>query len=390
MQQMQRSTRFILVSLVSPRTRKHETLVELDELKQLVSTFGGATIVRVIQRKDTPDKNSYIGKGKTFEIAEMVEQDNIDVVVINAIVKPTQLFEIQKILQNNNQNIAVWDRIDLILQIFRKHAHTREAKLQIDLAAMRHMGPRIFGLGYELSRQGGGIGTRGIGETNIERMRRHWRREMKKAQDELAELVEERKRQIAKRKERGFKTISIVGYTNAGKSTLFNVLTGKQKLAQNVLFATLDSAVGKLYLPKLRQEVLVSDTIGFIQSLPPSLIEAFKSTLMESIEADVLLHVIDASDPRMEEKIHVVHDILEDLGISGKPQLYVFNKIDKESPLTKAQVYDLMHQYEDFNPQFISAKTNEGIAELKQAIERESETNTENFYDPSTAKAFSA
>lgn len=365
---------------MSPFISHDEAARDLEELKSLVQTFGGApaqrgpnhaqrdaTIVHVIQRKMRPDPKTYIGSGKAEEIADLVKVDKIDVVVMNAIVKPTQLFNLRKLMWNDNPNIKVWDRIDLILNIFDKNAHTAEAKLQIELARMRHMGPQIYGLGGTvLSRQGGGIGTRGLGETNIELMKRHWRNEMKVVTDKLTKITTERERQLMRRQEIGFKTISIVGYTNAGKSTLFNRLTGKQKRAADALFATLDSNVGKVYLQKSQRSVLVSDTIGFIQNLPTKLIEAFKSTLMESVNADLLLHVIDAADTLMHEKIAVVEGVLHELGIYDKPRIYVFNKVDSASAI---DAQGLREVYENYHPIFISAKSGEGMEELMIALE---------------------
>ncbi len=360
--------RFILVDVVPPNVTKEEGKKELEELISLVDTYGGATIVQVIQRRANPDNHTYVGSGKSEEIAEIVKSDKIDVVVLNSFVKPGQIFNLKTILWHGNNNIVVWDRVDLILHIFGKHAHTAEAKLQIELASMRHMGPLIFGLGGAvLSRQGGGIGTRGIGETNIERMKRHWRKEMKEVKDKLDKLTTNRERQLNHRKEEGLQTVSIVGYTNAGKTTLFNTLTKKKKLAADVLFATLDSTVGKLYLQNLKKDILISDTIGFIQRLPPDLIDAFKSTLMESIHADIILHIIDLSDPKMYEKIAIVENILEDLGLKDKKKMYVFNKVDRVKPLNKEEI---SLRFKNYNPQFIAAKNQEGVGELITQIER--------------------
>jgi GTP-binding protein HflX len=345
--------RFLLINVVPPNIYREEAEKNLAELIALVNTFGGATIVNVIQRRAHPDPSTYVGTGKSEEIAVMVAKDKIDVVVLNAIVKPGQLFNLQSILWHSNNDIQVWDRVDLILQIFNKHAHTAEAKLQIELASMRHMGPRIYGLGGTvLSRQGAGIGTRGIGETNIERMKRHWRDQMKETKKKLEKLQKNKSNQLQNRKDQGLKTVSIVGYTNAGKSTLFNKLTKKSNVAADVLFATLDSTVGKLYLPEKDRyaDFLISDTIGFIQNLPPELIDAFKSTLMESIQADLVIHLIDIADPKMHEKISIVEAILGSLGLQDKKKLYVFNKIDSVSTYSRD---DLKTRYADYFPQRI-------------------------------------
>jgi GTP-binding protein HflX len=199
-------------------------------------------------------------------------------------------------------------------------------------------------------------------------MKRHWRSEMKEVKDKLSKLQKNRERQLENRREHGLKTVSIVGYTNAGKTTLFNVLTKKEKLAANVLFATLDSNVGKLYLPEKQRyaDFLISDTIGFIQSLPPELIDAFKSTLMESVHADLILHVIDIADPKMHEKITIVENILSDLGLHDKKKIYVFNKIDSVKSFNKEE---LKTRYIDYNPQFVSAFTREGLKELMDLLQ---------------------
>lgn len=369
-----RKLRFILVDVVPPNVRREEAVNRLNEMVSLIDTFGGATVVKIIQRRASPDSHTYVGSGKAEEIADIIRSGAIDGLVINDIVKPGQLFNLQKMYWDLKHDIQVWDRVDLIINIFDKHAHTAEAKLQIKLARMRHMGPRIFGLGGSvLSRQGGGIGTRGIGETNTELMKRHWRTEMAKVEAELKKLEAGREQQLRRRKQLGFRTLAIVGYTNAGKSTLFNMVTGKVKRAEDKLFATLDSTVGKLFLPEFGSEVLVSDTIGFIQNLPTNLVKAFKSTLMESIDADILLHVIDAADPKMYEKISAVEHVLEELGIRTKPTVYVFNKIDQ---LSRLELLAILEHYRQYTPQLISAQTGIGIPELKETLVKTLRTNT--------------
>jgi GTP-binding protein HflX len=230
------------------------------------------------------------------------------------------------------------------------------------------MGPRIYGMGMELSQQTGGIGTRGIGETNTELMKRHWREQMKRVRDKLGKLANDRKRQLERRKRIGLATVSIIGYTNAGKTSLFNYITKKNKAVDNALFVTLDSAVGKVFLPKTRKEILVSDTIGFIKNLPTELIDAFKSTLLESTNADILLHVIDVTDEDMYSKIAAVEDILFKLDIQNKKRIYIFNKTDAMNGVDKK---DLREQYQTFPVQFISVKNGEGINTLLEMIEDE-------------------
>ncbi len=360
--------RFILIHIIRPFDSNHEAEMDLVELRSLVETSGGATVVRVIQRRMKPDGSTYIGSGKAQEVAVYVKEEKIDTIVINDIVKPGQLFNLQKIVYASNPRIQVWDRIDLILDIFKKHAATAEAKLQIELAEMRHMGPRIFGMGMVLSRQGGGIGGRGIGETNTELMKRHWKRQMAQVSEKLEKLRGDRLKRLERRAKYGMPNVSIVGYTNAGKSTLFNLLTRKKKLAEDVLFATLDTTSGTLFFPALNKKVLFTDTIGFIQKLPPALIDAFKSTLIESVHADLLLHVIDGSDPKMHEKIHVVEEILRSILPYPKPMLYVFTKIDQNPDLFRK---DLEELYGKYGPFFISAMTGEGVKILVQSIGEE-------------------
>lgn len=366
MRETSRKMRFLLVGVVPKRNMTDELVMkEMEELWSLVTTLGNGEIVdAMVQRADHPDGATYIGPGKSEEVTQKVQEKNIDIVVINGIAKPGQLFNLQKKISPEKLSVAVWDRIDLILAIFSLHAHTSEAKLQIELAKMHHMGPRIYGMGKIMSNQAAGIGAVGVGETNTELMKRHWAKAKEKVEEQLKKLATEKEHQIDRRKRMGLTTISIVGYTNAGKTTLFNVLTKKNKLEANQLFATLDSSVGKVYLPTLQKEVLVSDTIGFIKNLPPNLIQAFTSTLSESVHADILLHVIDSADPEMIAKIATVESILTDLQVNNAYKIYVFNKIDS----SKLDVLDLAKTYSAFSPVFLSAKENTGIDSLIEVI----------------------
>lgn len=340
--------------------------MELKELKELVDAYDGEVVDFVVQNREVHDKGLYLGLGRIEEVKELIKIKKIDVVVLNAIIKPGQLFDMKNLWLKSNPNIEVWDRVDLILHIFALHARTAEAKLQIELASMRHMGPRIYGMGAVMSRQGGSIGTRGIGETNTERMKRHWREEMKVTSDKLDKLIQQKYNQHERRRRNGILTISIIGYTNAGKTSLFNLLTGKDKSAKDSLFVTLDSAVGKVYFKNLRQDLLVSDTIGFISNLPAKLVDAFKSTLMESINADMLIQVIDISDDNYEHKIETVNKILIELGIASKRRIFVFNKIDKIHATDKDA---LIAKYKNYSPVFISVKEHEGIDSLLEKVE---------------------
>ena len=366
---MQKVHRVVLVDVIDPHIHKDEAVENLQELKSLVTTYHGIDIVDVIQHRVRPDKATFIGSGKVSELAEIVTKKKIDIVVVNAMVNQSVLFNLTKILWTDNSDIQVWDRIDLILNIFDKHAHTLEAKLQIEIARMQHMGPRIYGLGGTLfSRQGGGIGTRGLGETNIELMKRHWRDQIKKKRDQLEKISKQHLMQLERRKKNNISGISIVGYTNAGKTSLFNLLTKKSKIVENALFVTLDSVTGKMYLPSLKKEVTISDTIGFIKDLPSSLINTFKSTLMESIYADLLLHVIDISDPKIDEKIEIVEKILAELEVNSKKQIFVFNKIDAFRGDGEKILKEINSKYPEFSPQFISVTTDYGIQKLKEEI----------------------
>lgn len=358
--------RFIILQVITPHYHKRIALINMAEAELLVDTYGGLVIYKSTQHRLHPHPNTYIGGGKLEWLKESVKEQKIDVVVINAIVNSGQLFRIERALWEVNTQIVVWDRVDLILNIFEQHATSVEAKLQIQLARVTHTGPRIYGMGKTaLSRQGGGIGTRGAGETNIEVERRAIKKLQQKIKKQIKERAAEQKNRIIERRKRGVKTVALVGYTSAGKTTLFNALTGKSKQAHQSLFTTLDTVVGKVKLQEFIPAVLVSDTIGFIDELPPVLIEAFRSTLLESMEAQVLVHVIDASDEKMVDKITIVEDILHELNAT-QTRIYVFNKIDLLHP---EQLAVLQKKYTGESVVFVSAKTNKGIETLKQKTE---------------------
>lgn len=341
----------------------------LTELDALTKTYGGIVVVKLLQKRATPNYRTYIGPGKIEELIETAKQEKCELIIVNNLLKPKQMFELGEILRK--QGLRAWDRVDLILKIFDKHAKTAEAKLQIKLAALRHMGPRIFGMGMELMQQAGGIGGRGgQGETNTEMMKRHLAAQEEHAKKELAKLAIGRAGHRTRRDRLGLKTVSIVGYTNAGKSSLLNALTKKGAYVANQLFATLDTRVGKLWINKSvdektgkpqGEEALLSDTIGFIQDLPPQLIQAFRSTLDETIDADLILHVIDVSDPHRNEKIQEVEAILDELGVHDTPKLYVFNKIDL---VKRVPEKTLQKTYRAYSPVFVSAGTKQGLDSL--------------------------
>jgi GTP-binding protein HflX len=357
------SKRCLLLQVISPHTHRDEALNSFEELESLVATFGATVSHRIVQHRLLPNQSTYFGSGKLVEIKEYVKAEKIDIVIINDIVDAGQLFRFEKELWTVNPAIIVWDRADLILHIFEKHATTIEAKLQIELAKLRHMGPRIYGLGGTFfSRQAGGIGSRGAGESNIEIMKRHIKTHARKIQDKLDAIKQQKKKVIDRRSKSGAITVSLVGYTNSGKTTIFNRLTGRDKKAADKLFVTLDTTVGKMVRQGIEKNILITDTIGFIKDLPPQLLESFKTTLMETIYADVILHVVDGSDPHMYEKIEIVEKIIADLSIPFKKVQLIVNKVDR---LTEEQKDKLQKLFPDRMPLFVSAKTGEGIENLQ-------------------------
>lgn len=387
-----------LIDIVPPKTSTEETDLRLEELENLVKTYGGIAVLKTVQKRSIPSYSTYVGSGKIEELLdEVIGFDKVDVIVVNNILKPRQIYNLEELCINyqikrqkadpdnprfeNPKKIKVWDRIDLILKIFDKHAKTAEAKLQIELASIKHMGPRIFGMGLELSRQAGGIGTLGVGETNIEIMKRHLQKRTKVIEKKLKFYSDVQKRQRDARRNKNLKTVSLVGYTNAGKSTLIKALTKKQVYIADELFATLESKVGELFLPKSRSKAILADTIGFIQDLPPDLIEAFKSTLAETIEADVLLHVIDISDSNLEMKIKVVEDILESLEVETENKVYVFNKVDQlekqvEQGIISEEekleiIANVTEKYIEYQPQVVSALKRNELKNLIDTIEKQ-------------------
>ncbi len=357
----------VIPDTMDARTAKRRML----ELESLVATYGGVIVVKQIQKRSIPDYRTYIGSGKLDEIVELARDERAEVLIINNLMKPGQMYNVAEYLRKHKLRMQVWDRVDLILKIFAKHAKTSEAKLQIKLAAIRHMGPRIFGIGQEMMQQAGGTGTRGgQGETNTEVMKRHMFEQEKKTKQDLERLATAREEHRKRRDRVGLKTVSVVGYTNAGKSSLVNALTKKGALVANALFATLDTHIGKLWFSHdddsgRGTDVLISDTIGFIQDLPPKLIDAFRSTLDETVDADLLLHVIDASDPFLHEKIMEVEEVLTQLKVQDTPKLYVFNKIDLMKRVPKAT---LTKKSKAFSPLFVSAQKGEGLETLKNEI----------------------
>lgn len=390
----------ILIDCVPPSLSGEESKYRLIEAENLVKTYGGIILIKKIQKKITPNYNTYIGSGKIEELIEDGKKAGANILIVNNELKPHQTYNLAEKFRKSD--ILVWDRIDLILKIFQKHATSREAKLEIELASIKHMGPRIFGMGMELSRQAGGIGTRGVGETNIEFMRRHLFKMEQSITKQLENCKKVREQHRNRRKRQNFKTVGIIGYTNAGKTSLLNYLTGKGALTANKLFATLDTRVGKLYIPLKNPtsatlssavgtgknpthnltmpertftppplEVLISDTIGFISDLPTTLIKSFRSTLEETIEADLLLHVIDINDPQLEHKIKTVNNILAQIEALYKPTIYIFNKTDLLTPKENLKIQKKLQKKYIINaPCFVSTFNGAGIEILKKMIRK--------------------
>ncbi len=334
------------------------TQESLDELCELAKTAGVEVVGYLLQNRNTPDSATYIGEGKLCELANAVEELGADVVIFDDELSPVQVRNI-----SDRLDIKVLDRTALILDIFAMRAATKEGKIQVELAQLRYMLPRLVGMGKALSRLGGGIGTRGPGETKLETDRRHIRRRIEFLSEELREVQKHRDLLRTRRKKDGKLVVALVGYTNAGKSTLLNLLTDAGVLAENKLFATLDPTQRSLMLSDNR-EILLVDTVGFIRKLPHHLVKAFKSTLEEAVLADVLIHVIDVSNDEYDTHISVVNKILSELGAGGKPTVAVLNKIDL---LEKKDIPNSIESCTKTVP--ISAKDKIGIDELVSVIE---------------------
>ena len=308
--------------LIAVDTGEYDCDISLDELEELAETAGAEVVGRMSQKRDKPDSGTFLGSGRLEELGDFCKNNEVDLVIADSELAPAQLRNIEKATE-----VRVIDRTTLILDIFAERARSNEGKLQVELAQLRYSLPRLMGQGTKLSRLGGGIGTRGPGETKLESDRRHIRRRIKALEDEFDALEKRRSLARARREKDGVETVVIVGYTNVGKSTLMNTLTEAGVLAQDKLFATLDPTSRALVLPDGRRVMLI-DTVGFIRRLPHHLVEAFKSTLEEAVCAKVILNVCDASDPECAEHLKVTNDLLEELGCSGKPIIPVFNKCD--------------------------------------------------------------
>ena len=329
-----------------------DTEESVEELKELVKTAGAETVGTVIQNRENIHPGTYLGKGKIQELKEMVWECGATGVVCDDELSPAQLKNLEDALDTK-----VMDRTMIILDIFAARAKTREGKIQVELAQLRYRAVRLVGLRNSLSRLGGGIGTRGPGETKLEVDRRRIHERISQLKSELQDVERHRDVVRKQREQSGTLTAAIVGYTNAGKSTLLNKLTGAGILAEDKLFATLDPTTRALVLPG-GEKVLLTDTVGFIRKLPHHLVEAFKSTLEEARYCDVILHVVDCSNPQMDMQMHVVYETLRRLDIKDKEIITVFNKVDRPDADTACR--DMSADYKVR----LSAKTGEGIGEL--------------------------
>ena len=328
----------------------------LDELADLLDTAGGTVSCQVVQNLDHPDRATYIGKGKALELREMVSIQEADGIICDDELSASQMRNLSELTDTK-----VIDRTTLILDIFASHAKTREGRLQVEIAQQKYRYARLRGMGEALSRLGAGIGTRGPGETKLETDRRVIQKRISKLSDEIEAMKRARDTARKKRSDSPLPAAAIVGYTNAGKSTLLNRLTGSDMLSEDKLFATLDPTTRVALLPD-GQKVLFTDTVGFINKLPHNLVDAFRSTLEEAGYADIILHVIDASDPQAEMHRKVVYDTLRDLDISGRPVITVWNKADL---ISKDEVF---RDFDSDASVRISARTGEGIGDLCETV----------------------
>jgi GTP-binding protein HflX len=347
--------RIVLVGVTIPPVSQDETEEHLDELARLIDTAGADEAARVVQRRDAPDAATYIGRGKAEELHQLSLAVDADTVVFDDDLSPAQQRNLEKILGR-----TAIDRTDVILDIFAQNARTQEGKAQVELALLRHRLPRLRGRGTALSQQAGGIGTRGPGETQLEVDRRRLLRRITKLEADLKQLSKTRRTQRRSRSRSRLSTVSIVGYTNAGKSTLLNKLTEAGVLVEDRLFATLDPRTRRLDLPG-GESVLLSDTVGFVRKLPHNLVEAFRSTLEVVQESDLLIHVVDATASDPEGQIDAVRSVLAEIGAAAVPEVLAFNKADMTPEAIR-----LADKHE--GSVVISAANGEGVERLLQTI----------------------
>lgn len=351
----------ILVNVIPHEADKREAEKDFNELVRLVETYGGIVILKILQKRSRPSAKTFLGEGKAHEVANLVKELKADIVIMNDFLKSNQ--------SNNLVNIIpceVLDRFELILLIFEKHATSPEAKLQIELMRIKYEFPKLFGKGAALSQQKGGIMVgRGPGEKILEFKRRYLKNRIQMLEKKLEQFTNVRRSQRLRRRRQNFQTVSIVGYTNSGKSTLLRALTKKQNIRiEDKLFSTLDTRLGQFYSSD--KNILIADTIGFMRNLPPLLFNTFLATLEEAKTSDLLLHIIDAADPEMFRKIQNVENTLEELDCNSKPRIYVFNKMDAVDENFQKDACE--ENFCKFSPVFISALKKDGIDELGKKI----------------------
>lgn len=344
------------IIIVGVSTDNSDIDKSLDELKELIKTAGGEVVGRITQNLEYVNNKTYVGSGKIDEIANAIDYLEADAICCDDELSPVQMRNLNDIL-----HVTIMDRTMVILDIFASRASTHEGKIQVELAQMQYRAAKLIGLGKQMSRTGGGIGTRGPGEKKLEIDRRRIHDRISILKKEVKEVVKHRETARKSRKRNNMKVAAIVGYTNAGKSTLLNKLTGSDILSEDKLFATLDPTTRVLMLNN-NQEMLLTDTVGFISKLPHNLIDAFKSTLEEAVYADVIIHVVDASDPDYDTKMKVVYDTLRSLKVENKPIITLFNKcdvLDREEVLIDREAAKFLR---------VSAKTGQGLDDFKNIL----------------------
>ena len=349
--------RAALVGLVTGSARRIEAEHSMEELAGLADAAGASVVMRMLQERPKPDPATFIGSGKVSTLAAACAEADVDLVIFDNELTPAQLRQLEEKLERK-----VIDRTQLILDIFARRARTREGKWQVELAQLKYLLPRLVGAGAALSRLGGGIGTRGPGETKLETDRRRIRGRIQSVQREIDQVRQRRSQLRERRQKKSVPTVALVGYTNAGKTTLFNRLTNERAVASDALFVTLDPLVRQVRLPD-RRELLISDTVGFIDRLPHALVAAFRATLEEVAEAELALHVIDAATADRDRHVAAVRRVLEEVGAGDVPVIEVYNKIDAITPDERRRLREA-----DPAAALISATTGEGVDELLQMV----------------------
>jgi len=349
--------RAAIVGLITASSRRLQAERSLDELAGLAEAAGATVVLRMSQERPKPDPSTFLGTGKVNTLAAACDEADVAVVIFDNELSPAQLREIESRVERK-----VLDRTQLILDIFARRARTREGKWQVELAQLEYLLPRLAGSGAALSRLGGGIGTRGPGETKLETDRRRIRQRIQQISREINEVRRRRAQLRERRQKQSIPTVSLVGYTNAGKTTLFNLLTRESAEANDALFVTLDPLVRRVRLPD-RRELLVSDTVGFIERLPHTLVAAFRATLEEVNEADLVLHIIDAASPQRERHVAAVRAVLDEIGAADVERLDVYNKCDLLDPIELKRL-----RLADPAALYVSARTGDGRGELLETI----------------------